>query len=192
MRRSAIWPALLAILFVLEAPALPAQTAAPKKPASLEEKVSTSLFREIHHQIVMLPFYSVFDSIAFTLDGGKVMLTGQVVRPTLREHAEAAVKSLEGVETVINRIEVLPRSTADDALRRAVYRALYEDPTLARYAIRAMPSVHIIVKNGNVTLEGTVNSDSDKNLAALRAGGVAKVLSMKNNLVVQPKGSAAQ
>lgn len=189
MRRTQIWPALLALLAVLAAPTLPAQTASAQKP---EERAPSGLSREIHHQILVLPFYSVFDFIAFTLDGNKVTLSGQVARRNLKAHAEAAVKSIEGVGVVVNNIEVLPVSPADDDLRRAVYRALYEDPTLARYATQNVPPIHIIVKNANVALEGSVESLSDKNLAALRAGGVANVLSVKNNLVVHPKGIAAE
>jgi len=192
MRRIRFWPGIFALFVALAAPSLPAQKESAKKSTKPEEKIPFSLSREIHHQILMLPFYSVFDAIAFTLDGNKVTLTGQVVRPTLKEQAEAAVKSIEVVTKVVNQIEVLPISSTDDDLRRAVYRALYEDPTLARYAVQAVPSIHIVVKNGNVSLEGPVISTSDKDLAALRAGSVANVLSVKNNLVVQPKGSAAE
>jgi len=192
MRRIQFWPGILALFLALATPFLPAQTESAKKSTKPEEKTPFSLSREIHHQILMLPFYSVFDAIAFTLDGNKVTLTGQVVRPTLKEQAEAAVRSIEVVSTVVNQIEVLPASSTDDDLRRAVYRALYEDPTLARYAAQAVPSIHIVVKNGNVSLEGSVISASDKDLAALRAGSVANVLSVKNNLVVQAKGSAAE
>jgi hyperosmotically inducible periplasmic protein len=192
MRRFAIWPAVVTQLLALATPALLAQTSPAQKPPKDEEKHPPSLSREIHHQILVLPFYSVFDSIAFTLDGSKVTLTGQVVRPTLKEHAEAAVKSIEGVGVVIDRIEVLPVSPADDDLRRAAYRSLYEDSTLALYAVQTVPSIHILVKNGNVTLEGSVNSVSDKTLAGVRAGAAANVLSVKNNLLVLPKGSAAE
>jgi hyperosmotically inducible protein len=192
MRRFAIWPALFALFFALAAPSLSTQTTPAKKSAKPEEKAPFSLTREIRHQIRILPFYSVFDSIAFALNGNIVTLTGQVLRPTLKEHAEAAVKSIEGVSGVVNRIEVLPVSSADNDLRRAVYRALFEDSTLARYAVPAIPSIHIIVKDASVTLEGSVTSASDKELAGLRASGVANVLSAKNNLVVQPSGSAAE
>jgi len=192
MRRIGICLALLLVVSAFAAPSSPAQSTPAKKPPKLEDKYPSSLSREIHHQILVLPFYSVFDSITFTLDGSKVTLNGQVLRHNLKENAEAAVKSIEGVSTVINLIEVLPASPADDDLRRSVYRAIYEDSTLERYAVQAVPPIHIIVKNGNVALEGSVNSLSDKNLAALRAGGVASVLSVKNNLVVQPKGSAAE
>jgi osmotically-inducible protein OsmY len=192
MRRTRIWLALLALLAVLMTPTLQAQSTSVQKSAKPEERAPSGLSREIHHQILVLPFYSVFDFIVFTLDGSRVTLSGQVARRNLRAQAEAAVKSIEGVGVVINNIEVLPISPADDELRRAAYRALYEDPTLARYAIQNVPPIHIIVKNSNVTLEGSVDSLSDKNLAALRAGGVANVLGVKNNLVVHPRGIAAE
>lgn len=190
--RFGLWPALLALHFAATMPALSAQRATVKKPQA-EEKYPTTLTREIQHQILMLPFYSVFDSITFRIDGNKVTLHGQVVRHTLKDHAEAAVKSLEGVNSVVNEIEVLPVSPADDELRRSVYRALYEDSDLARYAVQAVPAIHIIVKNGNVALEGFVGSETDKNRAALRADSVPKAVSVKNNLVVvQAKGSSAE
>jgi osmotically-inducible protein OsmY len=102
------------------------------------------------------------------------------------------MKSLEGVLTVVNNIEVLPPSSTDDELRRGVYRAIYEDAPLARYAVQALPPIHIIVKNGTVALEGFANSEADRNLAATRASTVANVLSIKNNLLVQPKRTTAQ
>jgi hyperosmotically inducible periplasmic protein len=163
-----------------------------KKTAASEEAPNVSLSREIHHQILVLPFYSVFDSIKFSLDGHKVTLTGQVLRRNLKEHAEAAIKSIEGVDAVVNQIEVLPPSPSDDDLRDAVYRALYEDSTLARYAIQNIPPVHIIVKNGMVTLEGSIDSVSDKTLAATRAGSVTNVSAVKNNLVVRPPGGTPE
>jgi hyperosmotically inducible periplasmic protein len=170
--------------------ATPAQTSAAKNSARPVENATTSLTREIHHQILVLPFYSVFDSINFTLDGHKVTLTGEVLRRTLKEHAEAAVKSIEGVDTVVNQIEVLPVSPTDDDLRRAVYRALYEDPVLERYATQTVPPVHIIVKNGHVSLEGTVESVSDKNLAGTRAGTVPNVAGVKNDLQVRKESAS--
>jgi hyperosmotically inducible protein len=149
-----------------------------------DTKSAPSLGREIRHQIAALPFYSVFDSIAFTLDGKKVTLTGQVLRPMLKRHAEEAIKSLEGVDVVVDQIEVLPNSATDDELRRGIYRAIFEDPELAPYAAQASPPIHIVVKNGSVTLEGTVKSMTDKNLAGMRASGVANVSGVKNNLNV--------
>ena len=149
-----------------------------------EAKYREKLIKEVRHQLVMLPYYSVFDNLAYKVDGDAVTLYGQVTRPTLKSDAEAAVKSIEGVASVVNNIEVLPVSTMDDQTRRAVYRAIYGDTALSRYSIQAVPPIHIIVKNGNVTLEGAVDSESDKNLANLRASQVPNVFSVKNNLIV--------
>jgi osmotically-inducible protein OsmY len=151
-----------------------------------EGKMQQNLMREVRHQLLLLPYYSVFDNLMFKVDGDKVTLLGQVVRPTLKSDAESAVKGLEGVSAVDNQIEVLPVSPMDDQLRRAVYRALYGDTVLSRYGWSALPSIHIIVKNGHVTLEGVVDSESDKNLANLRTNGVPNVFSVTNNLTLAP------
>lgn len=162
-----------------------ALAAAPQnKHQRSEEKYRERLAKEVRHQLVMLPWYSVFDNLAFRVDGDKVTLMGQVTRPTLKSDAEGVVKNVEGVASVKNEIEVLPLSPMDDQLRRAVYRAIYGEAGLDRYAIQAVPTIHIIVKNGNVTLEGVVDSEMDKNLANLRANQVPNVFSVKNNLVV--------
>jgi hyperosmotically inducible periplasmic protein len=152
-----------------------------------EEKYRARLAKEVRHQLVLLPYYSVFDNLAFKIDGDKVTLLGQVVRPVLKDDAESAVKSIEGVAAVVNNIEVLPLSPMDDQLRIAVYRAIYHDTALFRYGESAVPSIHIIVKNGNVTLVGVVDNESDKNLANLRANGVPNVFSVKNELTVAAK-----
>jgi hyperosmotically inducible periplasmic protein len=152
--------------------------------AAQEPKSQQNLIKEIRHQLVLLPYYSVFDNLSFRLEGSKVILLGQVVKPTLKSDAGAAVKGVEGVSSVQNDIEVLPNSPMDDQLRRAVYRAIYSEPGLQRYALSAVPSIHIIVKNGNVTLEGVADNATDKNLAGLRANGVPNVFSVTNNLVV--------
>src|SRR5207245_4089723 len=149
-----------------------------------EEKYRAKLIKEVRHQLLLLPWYSVFDNLAFQVDGDKVTLHGQVTRPTLKSDAEAAVKSIEGVASVVNNIELLPLSPMDDQLRRALFRAIYGEAGLQRYAIQAVPSIHIIVNNGNVTLEGVVDNEMDKNLANLRANQVPNVCSVKNNLVV--------
>jgi len=149
-----------------------------------ERKMQENLVKEVRHQLLLLPYYSVFDNLLFKVEGDKVTLLGQVVRPTLKSDAENAVKSIEGVASVNNQIEVLPVSPMDDQLRRAVYRAIYGDAVLSRYGMSALPSIHIIVKNGNVTLEGVVDSESDKNLANLRASAVPNVFSVSNNLTV--------
>jgi hyperosmotically inducible periplasmic protein len=184
-----------ALLFtiVLAAPlvALPDSAASrpqDEKKQRSEAKYREKLIKEVRHQLVMLPYYSVFDNLAYKVDGDTVTLYGQVTRPTLKSDAEAAVKSIEGVASVVNNVEVLPLSPMDDQLRRAVYRAIYGESGLSRYSIQAVPSIHIIVKNGNVTLEGVVDSESDKNLANLRASQVPNVFSVKNNLVVASEG----
>jgi Predicted periplasmic or secreted lipoprotein len=149
-----------------------------------EKKMQENLIREVRHQLLLLPYYSVFDNLLFKVEGDKVTLLGQVVRPTLKSDAENAAKSIEGVASVTNQIEVLPVSPMDDGLRRAVYRAIYGDTALSRYGMSALPSIHIIVKNGNVTLEGVVDSEGDKNLANLRVSSVPNVFSVTNNLTV--------
>jgi hyperosmotically inducible protein len=178
----------LIVAALLAAPlaALPCSAAAGPEGGNKQrnEKSQEKLVKEVRHQLVMLPWYSVFDNLAYKVEGDKVTLYGQVTRPTLKSDAEAAVKSIEGVSTVVNNIEVLPVSAMDDQLRRAVYRAIYSDAALSRYSIQAVPSIHIIVKNGNVTLEGVADNEMDKNLANLRASQVPNVFSVKNNLVV--------
>jgi osmotically-inducible protein OsmY len=144
-----------------------------------------TLAREVHHQLQVLPFSSVFDYIEFTMDGSKVNLRGYVVRPKLKHDATAAVRSIEGIGRVVDEIEVLPESESDDEMRRAMYRAIFENSALQKYAVQPIPSLRIIVKNGNALLEGTVESEGDKNLAGDMARGVAKVRDLKDNLVVR-------
>ena len=139
--------------------------------------------REVLHQLRMLPYYTIFDNIEFRLEGDQVELSGQVVWPTLKSDAENVVKHVEGVKGVINRIEVLPVSNFDDRIRLAEYRAIYGDPALSdRYGHQPIPSIHIIVKNGQVTLVGVVANMMDKNIAGIRANGVGGVFSVKNDL----------
>lgn len=142
--------------------------------------------QEVRHQLVMLPYYSIFDDLAFRVDDGTVTLLGAVVRPVLKSDAENVVKKVEGVTNVVNNIEVLPPSPMDDQIRRAEFRAIYGDPNIGtRYGYRALPSIHIIVKNGHVTLEGVVANQFDKNLINVRASSVPNVFSVTNNLQVE-------
>jgi len=144
------------------------------------------LIREVRHELVMLPYYGVFDDLGFTAQGETVTLVGEVVRPTLKSDAENVVKRIEGVSQVINRIEVLPVSPNDDRIRMAAYRAIYGDSTLStRYGYRAVPSIHIIVKNGNIRLEGVVANEGDKNIAGIRAKGVQGAFAVDNQLRVE-------
>lgn len=165
-----------------------AATQAGKTAAKLEDN---TLAHEIHHQLQVLPFYSVFDYISFTLEDHKVILTGYVLRPHLRSDAERAIGSIEGVSDVSNFIQVLPKSSGDDDLRRLVYRSVFEDSILQRYAVSDVPSIHIIVRQGTVTLEGSVENENDKKLCATRAAGVPGVSSVSNNLIVHAKGTPA-
>ena len=155
--------------------------------AAADNKSEDRIAREVRHQLVMLPYYTVFDNLAYKVDGYKVTLYGQVVQPTLKSSAERVVKDIEGVEQVVNNIEVLPVSPNDDQIRRAVYRAIYSRPGLDQYSLRAVPTIHIIVKNGNVTLTGAVAREMDKNQAGIAANGVSGVFSVKNELQVDQK-----
>jgi hyperosmotically inducible protein len=146
-----------------------------------QERIS----HEVRHELVMLPYYGVFDNLAFRVDGSTVTLMGQVTRPTLKSDAENVVKNVEGVERVNNEIQVLPLSPNDDRVRIAVYRAIYGQTGLDRYALQAVPPIHIIVNGGNVTLEGVVATQADKDMANLRANGVSGVFSVTNNLRVE-------
>src|ERR1017187_4605644 len=140
---------------------------------------------EVRHELVMLPYYGVFDNLTYRVDGGVVTLMGQVTKPTLKSDAGKAVFRIEGVDKVDNQIQVLPLSPVDDRTRIAVYRAIYGHPGLDRYALQAVPPIHIIVENGKVTLEGVVSTQGDKDLANIRANGVAGVFSVVNNLRVE-------
>jgi hyperosmotically inducible protein len=122
----------------------PAQDKGKRDEAKYQEKLK----KEVRHQFLMLPWYSVFDDLKYEVQGDKVTLYGSATRPSLKSDAEAAVKSIEGVASVTNKIEVLPPSSMDDRLRRALYRAIYSESGLFRYSIQAIPSVHIIVRNG--------------------------------------------
>lgn len=146
----------------------------------------TRLENEIRRELVTLPFYGVFDNLTFRVDGGNVTLMGQVTRPTLKSSAGRVVKNIPGVTGVTNNIEVLPLSTMDDQIRLAAYRAIYRQPQLQMYALRAIPPIHIIVRNGAITLEGAVSSEADKNLAGIQAQSVPNAFSVKNNLRVAP------
>src|SRR5580698_8834811 len=149
-------------------------------------KSQDRIIREVRHELLMLPYFGVFDYIAFKVDGGTVTLLGDVVRPTLKSDAENAVKHIEGVEKVDNQIEVLPPSSMDDRLRMGLFRAIYQYPALQRYELGVQKPIRIVVKNGHVTLEGVVDSAADKNLAGIRANGVSGVFSVDNNLQVTP------
>lgn len=146
------------------------------------------LTRKIRRELVTLPYYGVFDNLAFRVDGNTVTLLGQVVRPTTRSDAARRVARLDGVSTVVNRIEVLPLSSFDDSIRRSTYRAIYRQGSLYRYMLGANPSIRIIVNRGHITLEGVVSSPMDSQLAYMAARGVSGVFSVRNNLRIDRGG----
>ena len=152
----------------------------------LNQRALDRITKEVRHELVMLPFYGVFDNLAYKVDpDGTIELFGQVTRPTLKTDAERAVKNIEGVPRVVNDIEVLPPSPNDDRIRRDVYRAIYGNDVLSQYQLRAVPPIHIIVKNGNVTLEGVVARQMDKQIAEMQAKSVPGVFSVTDNLRVE-------
>jgi hyperosmotically inducible protein len=146
------------------------------------ESPAARITEEVRHELVMLPFYSVFDNLAFQLNGNTIRLLGQVTRPSLQKDAENVVKRIEGVDKVVNEIEVLPVSPADDRIRHRVFRAIYGDSALSRYGWRAVPPIHIVVNRGHVSLEGVVDREADSSIANIRAKGVPGVFSVQNNL----------
>jgi len=150
-------------------------------------KAQERIIKEVRHELLMLPYFGVFDHIAYKVDGYNVTLLGQVVLPVLKSDAENVVKHIEGVEKVDNQIEVLPPSSMDDRLRIRLFRAIYQYPALQRYELGVQKPIRIIVKNGRVSLEGVVDSEADKNLVGIRANGVSGIFSVTNNLqVVKP------
>jgi hyperosmotically inducible protein len=154
-------------------------------PAQRKDSRTLRMEADIERELFMLPNYSVFDFLAFRIEpGGTVRLLGQVIRPTLKADAERRLKRVEGIEQVINDIEVLPASPGDDAIRLAVARNIYNSTALDRYGFQSQPPIHIIVKQGRVTLEGVVDSESDKTVAGLKAREITGVFEVKNNLSI--------
>jgi len=149
------------------------------------EVTNPQLARKVRHELVTLPYYGVFDNLAYSINGETVTLYGQVVRSTTRAGAVNRVRRLPGVSRVINNIEVLPLSRFDNDLRLATYRAIARTAGLDRYLRGTNPSIHIVVDRGRVTLEGMVANSSDRNLANLAARGVSGSFSVTNNLRVE-------
>jgi hyperosmotically inducible periplasmic protein len=140
------------------------------------------LTKKVRKELVTLPYYGVFDNLAYEVNGSTVVLHGQVVRPTTRSDAERRIARIDGVGRVVNNIRVLPLSSFDDSLRQRTLRTLSRTGGLYRYFLGANPSIHIIVDRGNVTLEGVVSNRGDANLAYIAARGVSGSFSVTNNL----------
>jgi hyperosmotically inducible periplasmic protein len=173
------WMSLVVLSFAL-APSMIAQTEAAQSVSPSEARIQ----KEVSHELLMLPYFNVFDYIAYQVKGDTVTLQGEVTRPSLKSDAENVVKRIEGVQQVINNIEILPPSPMDDQLRLALYRAIYGYPALEKYALGVQKPIRIIVRSGRVTLEGVVDSETDKNLVTVRANSVPGIFSVTNNLRV--------
>jgi hyperosmotically inducible protein len=178
---------LLALPLIFSMAALASPAIQDNQPTgALNQKSIDRISKEVRHELVMLPYYGVFDNLAYKVDpDGTVTLQGQVSRPTLKSDAENSVKHIEGVEKVVNNIEVLPTSMNDDRIRRAAYRAIYSNDVLSQYQMRAVPPIHIIVNNGKITLEGVVARQMEKQIAGMQANGVQGAFSVTNNLAVE-------
>jgi len=179
------------LIVVLSMMALPLTAGAKEVlPLVSQADARAHVIQEIRHELATLPYYGVFDWLEFELKpDNTVVLRGQVVRPTTKSDAEARVRKVPGVSKAINEIEVLPPSPEDDRLRLELYRAIYgSDSPLFRYATQAIPSIHIIVKNGRATLKGVVDSKSDADLANIRARGVPGLFEVKNELQITGAG----
>ncbi len=169
-----------------------------KKKKTLEQKAPQAerdtreverLVKEVRKELVTIPTFGVFDWLEGNVEAdGTVHLRGEVTRPTMKKDAERRVRRIEGVASVDNKIEVLPLSSSDDRLRTAVYRALFNsNSTLFRYGQGAVPSIHIIIKNGRLTLKGVVSTKADSDMAAIKANGVSGLFEVKNELQVEKK-----
>lgn len=176
----ALWATTLLVSggFVLGAPAAIAGT--------VTNPSISAISNQVHHELAMLPWYGVFDNLEYQVNGTQVTLTGQVIsrHATTRDDAGKFVRAIPGVTKVVNNIEVLPLSPFDDQIRRAEYRAIFSQSDLGRYTMGAIPQVHIIVKNGHVSLEGVVMNQMDKNIAGIVANSVPGVFSVENNLQI--------
>ena len=164
----------------------PNNSAQSTRSTALSQKGVDRIVKEVHHELVMLPFYGVFDNLMYKVSpDGTLTLLGEASRPTLKSDAERAVREIEGVERVDNQIKVLPVSPNDDRIRRATYRKIYGHSVLSQYQLRAVPPIHIIVENGHVTLEGVVARQMEKQVAGMQANSVSGVFSVENNLRVE-------
>ena len=158
-------------------------SAATRTAAAVE---SSSIASQVRHNLIMLPWYGVFDNLQFQVRGSEVILSGQVISEhgQTKDDAENAVKRIPGVTKVVNNIEILPPSPFDNQIRRAEYRAIFSQSDLGRYTLGVIPQVHIIVKGGHVTLEGQVMDQMDRTIAGIAANSVPGVFSVQNNLQV--------
>jgi hyperosmotically inducible protein len=177
-----------AVLLALTVAGL-AQTQGPEPRGSA--RFQEWLTEEVSHRLVMLPWYSVFDNLQYKVNGSEVTLLGQVLEDRTKKDAESRVKGIEGVTKVINNIEILPASPNDDRIRNATYRAIFRD-SLGKYSMGTVQPVHIVVKNGHVTLVGSVLNAADRQLMEIRAKGVSGVFSVTNSLRIENSQTDAE
>jgi hyperosmotically inducible protein len=177
MKQKKIYQFLLGVFATMLLTILPAVASA--------QAVDPQLAKRVRHELVTLPYYGVFDNLAYNIDGGNVTLYGEVVRPSTRSDAERRVKKIRGVTQVVNNIRLLPLSNFDDRIRVATYRSIANMGGLHRYLRGTNPSIHIVVSGGHVTLEGVVSGSGDRTLAYHAANRVPNVFSVKNNLRVE-------
>jgi len=179
---------LLATLLVLGGLALAQEQSGKTQMAMRPGRLDANeqrIVKEVRHELVMLPYYSLFDDLEYSVNGDTVTLLGSVVNPTLKKDAENVVKRIEGVNKIDNQIKVLPPSPMDDRIRQQVARAISNQGGLYRYFMGAVPSIHIIVDGGHVTLKGVIDNEGDDTQAKLAANQVPGVFSVKDELQVQ-------
>lgn len=162
------------------------QAATPAVSESVQQNANYEawLNKQVRHELALVPWYGVFDILGYSVNGTTVTLTGQVVNSATKDDAVGTVKHIEGVTQVVDNIQLLPLSSMDNGIRRAEYRAIFSYAGLYRYAMGTIPSIHIIVQNGHVTLVGNVDNQSDAQMAYMRARMVPNVFSVTNNLTV--------
>ncbi|MGH9512363.1 MAG: BON domain-containing protein [Terriglobales bacterium] len=176
----------LILMLVLAVPAWQMIAAQPAQNGQLDEHSLQRVTREVHHELLLLPYYGVFDNLSYQVaPDGTVTLLGEVVDPVNKTDAQSAVKGIEGVSKVVNNIEVLPPSPMDNQIRRQTFRAIYGNASLSVYSMRAMPPIHIVVKNGHVTLTGVVSRQMDKQEAEMQAKSVPNVFSVTDDIQVE-------
>lgn len=154
--------------------------------AVLPQGPDAAVVKQVRHEIVMYPHYTIFDDIKFSVNQGQVVLEGAVTQPYKKSDLSKIIQKVPGVTSVTNDLKVLPLSSMDDRLRMQVATAIYRDPNLSTLAFQALPPIHIIVDNGHVTLEGVVNNSMQKQIAGMRANSAGLSFgTVTNNLVVE-------
>jgi hyperosmotically inducible periplasmic protein len=171
---------------ILMAAALVATAGAAGKDKAVGPQTDADVVKNVRHEILMYPNYTLWDDVSFRVENGSVELLGAVNQPYKKSDLQKIIQHVPGVTAVTNQLKVLPLSSFDDRLRLQVARAIFRDPTLSRYSMGAVPSIHIIVDNGHVTLTGMVSTAMEKQIAGMRASGAGLGFGpVVNNLTVE-------